>query len=109
MTGEALQAALGEQPFRPFSMWLSNGRSFTVSDPGSIRHHPGDQQLTRVRPDGTQEVIELAVIRNLEFHGPLPAKPPDEIALIKARLQKVEERLESLEQPPSPADEPSTV
>ena len=53
---------LTKQPFRPFRIILSDGRSFTIEHPEFVAMDPRGREVTFYEEDGTQHFIEAMLI-----------------------------------------------
>jgi hypothetical protein len=70
MTSEQLKATLRQQPFRPFTIRMVDGRSFTVSHPDWAIVSPTGRTSILFEPDDSYSVIDLMLMNELEVPAP---------------------------------------
>jgi hypothetical protein len=66
MTSEQLKATLRQQPFRPFTIRMVDGRSFTVSHPDWVFVSPTGRTAMLFEPDDSYSVVDLMLMNELE-------------------------------------------
>jgi hypothetical protein len=66
MTSEQLKATLGQQPFRPFTIRMVDGRSFEVSHPEWVFVSPSGRTAVVFEPDDSNSVLDLMLMSELE-------------------------------------------
>jgi hypothetical protein len=66
MTVEQFRAALHQQPFRPFTIRMADGRAFDVSHPDFIAQSPSGRTVIVVQPDDSYSVLDLLLMSELE-------------------------------------------
>jgi hypothetical protein len=64
MTTEQLQTFHRTQPFRPFTIYLADGRTFRVNHPELLAHAPNSRTFA-VWSDGVYDVIDLLLVSSL--------------------------------------------
>jgi hypothetical protein len=67
MTTEQLRAAYQARPFRPFVMYLADGRSIPVHSPEFVFTTPSGRTIVVGQPDDTVNIIDLLLVTDLEF------------------------------------------
>jgi hypothetical protein len=67
MTSEQLKATLRQQPFRPFTIRMVDGRSFTVSHPEWVMVSPTGRTAILVEPDDSYSIVDLMLMNELEI------------------------------------------
>ena len=67
MTSEQLKATLRQQPFRPFTIRMVDGRSFTVSHPEWVMVSPTGRTAILVEPDDSYSIVYLMLMNELEI------------------------------------------
>jgi hypothetical protein len=77
MTVRQLRLLLKEQPFKPFTLRLTDGRSLEVSHPDFLLLPQGDRNTTVVyaRPDGLFDWVYLKQVISITGQGLPPAEP----------------------------------
>ena len=71
MTLNQFRQALSKQPFRPFRIILTDGRSFTIEHPEFAAMDPRGREVTFYEEDGTQHFIEAVLVAEV-IVPPLP-------------------------------------
>jgi len=66
MTSEQLKATLRQQPFRPFTIRMVDGRSFTVAHPDWVMVSPTGRTAILFEPDDSYSVVDLMLMNELE-------------------------------------------
>lgn len=67
MTSEQLKATLRQQPFRPFTIRMVDGRSFTVSHPEWVMVSPTGRTAILVEPDDSYSIVDLVLMNEMEI------------------------------------------
>lgn len=72
-----MRSLLTQRPFKPFMIYLSDGRSFKVDHPDFLLLPQGDRNTSVVyaRPDGLFEWIYIRQIVSLSGEGLPPEEP----------------------------------
>lgn len=71
MKFEDLKMAHRAEPFKPFDVCLSDGRTYTVPHPDFLFFFPGNQRTVIVASrDGTGAFVNVMLITALDFDGP---------------------------------------
>jgi len=66
MTSEHSKATIRQQPFRPFSIRMVDGRSFAVAYPDWVMVSPTGRTAIIFEKDDSYSVIDLALMSELE-------------------------------------------
>lgn len=66
MTSEQLKATLNQQPFRPFTIRMVDGRAFTVSHPEWVMVSPTGRTAILFTPDDSHHVVDLMLMNELD-------------------------------------------
>jgi hypothetical protein len=66
MTSEQLKATIRQQPFRPFTIRMVDGRSFTVTHPDFVMVSPTGRSAIIFEPDDSYSVVDLMLMNELE-------------------------------------------
>ena len=72
MTIEQLRRMHQARPFRPFRVYMADGRHLDVAHPEFLAHTPAGRTVTIARPDESFEVLDLLRVTSLE---PINAQP----------------------------------
>jgi len=67
MTIEQFRAMLHEQPFKPFTIRMADGRTFEVPHPDFIAHSPSSRIVSVFGADGICSLLDLLLMTELEF------------------------------------------
>jgi hypothetical protein len=70
MTIEKLRAVYEDQPFRPFTIHLADGRSIPVHHREFILTVPSGRTIVVCQPDDTLNIIDLLLVTDLEMKPP---------------------------------------
>ncbi len=73
MKAEDLQEVIHAAPFRPFSLWMADGRQIVVSHPEWILNPSGQRTAVVMKPDGRLHIIDVMLVQRLEVEPPVPA------------------------------------
>jgi hypothetical protein len=71
MTSEQLKATLRQQPFRPFTIRMVDGRSFHVPHPEWAIVSPSGRTAVVFEPDDSNSVLDVMLMSELQ----IPADP----------------------------------
>ncbi|MFM8433799.1 MAG: hypothetical protein ACKOBP_00425 [Planctomycetia bacterium] len=66
MTSEQLKATLRQQPFRPFTIRMVDGRAFEISHPEWVMVSPTGRTAILFEPDDSYRVVDLMLMNELE-------------------------------------------
>ena len=66
MTSEKLKATIRQQPFRPFTIRMVDGRSFSVTHPDFVMVSPTGRTAILFEPDDSYSVVDLMLMNELE-------------------------------------------
>ena len=66
MTSEQLKATIRQQPFRPFTIRMVDGRSFTINHPDFVMVSPTGRAAIVFEPDDSYSVVDLVLMNELE-------------------------------------------
>ena len=66
MTSEQLKSTLSQQPFRPFTIRMVDGRAFSVSHPDWVIVSPTGRTAILFEPDDSYSVVDLMLMNELE-------------------------------------------
>lgn len=67
MASEQLKAPLRQQPFRPFTIRMVEGRSFTVAHPDWVIVSPTGRTAILFEPDDSHSIVDLMLMSELEI------------------------------------------
>ncbi|MEI6239758.1 MAG: hypothetical protein WCR51_05175 [Planctomycetia bacterium] len=67
MTSEQVKATIRQQPFRPFSIRMVDGRSFAVSHPDWVMVSPTGRTAIIFEKDDSYSVVDLMAMSELEI------------------------------------------
>lgn len=70
MTAEQFRNTLHQQPFRPFTIHLSDGRAFHVAHPDFVAQSPSGRTVIVFKTDESYSVLDLLLFSELEVHAP---------------------------------------
>jgi hypothetical protein len=73
MTAELLRAMREANPFRPFTIHLADGRSYTVPHRGFVSQSPGGRTIIIYRWDEAFSVVDLYLVTELTVQAPTDA------------------------------------
>lgn len=66
MTSEQLKTTIRQQPFRPFTIRMVDGRSFTITHPDFVMVSPTGRTAILFEPDDSYRVVDLMLMNELE-------------------------------------------
>ena len=70
MTTEQLRTALQAAPFRPFTIRMADGRSFSVPHPDFLSVSPAGRTVVIYHPDDSASIVDLLLMTELELAPP---------------------------------------
>ena len=68
MIAEQVKKAKEEAPFKPFRLFLSDQRSFSVEPPDFLRIIPGGRRIAVADHSGAMEIIDLVHVTSLRIN-----------------------------------------
>ncbi|HEV7223512.1 MAG TPA: hypothetical protein VGN42_12475 [Pirellulales bacterium] len=68
MTIEQFRLTIHEQPFKPFTIRMADGRAFEVPHPDFIAQSPSGRTVSVFKADDTCSLLDLLRMTELEFH-----------------------------------------
>ncbi len=66
MTIEQFRATLHQQPFRPFTIRMADGRTFDVVHPDFVAQSQSGRTVIVTQPDDTYSVLDLLLMTELQ-------------------------------------------
>jgi len=66
MTTEQFRVTLHQQPFRPFTIHMVDGRVFAVAHPDFVAQSPSGRTVIVIQPDESYSVLDLLLMSELE-------------------------------------------
>jgi hypothetical protein len=69
MTVEQFRNTIRQQPFRPFTIRMVDGRSFEVAHPDFVAQSPSGRTVIVVQPDESYSVLDLLLTSELEVRA----------------------------------------
>ena len=69
MTTEQFRATLHQQPFRPFTIHMADGRAFEVAHPDFVAQSPSGRTVIVFQSDESYSVLDLLLMSELEVHA----------------------------------------
>jgi hypothetical protein len=66
MTTEQFKTTLHQQPFRPFTIRMADGRSFEVSHRDFVAQSPSGRTVIVFQPDESYSVLDLLLMTELQ-------------------------------------------
>ena len=79
MTAEHLRHHIRDQPFRPFTLALADGRKIPVVHPDFIFVAPNGRLAHVYQPDFSYSTVDIFLVLSLDF-GPPVESPPNPTA-----------------------------
>ena len=67
MTANHIHNAMRAVPFKPFNVYTSNGRVFSIPHPEFIETDPNGRSAIVARPDGYLSVLDIHEITEVEI------------------------------------------
>jgi hypothetical protein len=69
MATEQFRETLHQQPFRPFTIRMADGRAFTVAHPDFIAQSPSGRTVIVFQSGEGYSVLDLLLMSELEVHA----------------------------------------
>ena len=73
MTSTELKSTIRQQPFRPFTIRMVDGRSFRVTHPDFVMVSPTGRTAIIFEPDDSYSVVDLMLMNELDVPPPKAA------------------------------------
>ena len=73
MTIEALDPAIHNQPFRPFTFMMADGRSLPVRHPDFVAFNPRGRTCVVIDENDGFDIVDLLLVSSLNFEA-MPAR-----------------------------------
>ena len=70
MTTEQFRNTLHQQPCRPFTIHMTDGRAFHVKHPDFVAQSPSGRTIIVFQTDESYSVLDLLLVSELEVHAP---------------------------------------
>ena len=70
MTAEQLRAVREAHPFRPFTIHVADGRTFTVPHRDFVSQSPGGRTIIVYRSEESFSIVDLFLVTELEVQAP---------------------------------------
>ena len=70
MTAEQLRAVREAHPFRPFTIHVADGRTFTVPHRDFVSQSPGGRTIIVYRAEESFSIVDLFLVTELEVQAP---------------------------------------
>jgi hypothetical protein len=70
MTTEQLRSALRSTPFRPFTIRMADGRTFSIAHPDFLSVSPAGRTVVVYHPDDSASIVDLLLMTELELSPP---------------------------------------
>lgn len=70
MTTEQLRSALCSDPFRPFTIRMADGRTFSIAHPDFLSISPAGRTVVVYHPDDSASIVDLLLMTELELSPP---------------------------------------
>ena len=70
MTREQLRSALRSRPFRPFTIRMADGRTFSIAHPDFLSLSPAGRTVVIYHPNDSASIVDLLVMTELELSPP---------------------------------------
>lgn len=70
MTADQLRAMREAQPFRPFTIYLADGLSYTVPHRDFVSQSPGGRTIIIYRSDEAFSIVDLYLVTELAVQSP---------------------------------------
>lgn len=74
MTTDRFRGTLHQQPFRPFTIQMADGRLLDVVHPDFVAQSPSERTLILFQTDETYSVLDLALMSEFQVTNGRPAK-----------------------------------
>jgi hypothetical protein len=69
MTTEQFRSTLRQQPFRPFTIRMADGRTFDVPHPDFVAPSPSGRTVIVFQADDSYSALELLLMTEVEVHA----------------------------------------
>jgi len=69
MTTELFRATLRQQPFRPFTIHMVDGRAFEVTHPDFVAQSQSGRTVIVFQPDESYSVLDLLLMSELQVNA----------------------------------------
>lgn len=66
MTTDQFRGVLHQQPFRPFSIRMADGRAIHVPHPDFVAHSPSGRTVVVVQSDDSYSALDLLLMTELQ-------------------------------------------
>ena len=73
MTTEQLRSAIRSTPFRPFTIRMADGRTFSIAHPDFISTSPAGRTVVIYHPDDSASIVDLLLMTEIELAPPSSA------------------------------------
>jgi hypothetical protein len=70
MTTEQLRSAIRSTPFRPFTIRMADGRTFSIAHPDFLSMSPAGRTVVIYHPDDSASIVDLMLMTELELTPP---------------------------------------
>jgi hypothetical protein len=70
MTTEQLRTAHRDTPFRPFTIRMADGRTFSIPHPDFLSISPAGRTVVIYHADGSASIVDLLLMTELELSPP---------------------------------------
>ncbi len=70
MTTEQLRTVIHASPFRPFTIRMADGRSFSVPHPDFLSVSPAGRTVVIYNSDDSASIVDLLLMTELELSPP---------------------------------------
>ena len=70
MTTDQFRNTLHQQPFRPFTIHMADGRAFQVTHPDFVAQSPSGRTVIVFQTDESYSMLDLLLVSELEVHSP---------------------------------------
>ena len=70
MTIEQFRTTLHQQPFKPFSIRMADGRVFEIRHPDFVAHAPTGRTVIVMQSDESYSVLDLLLMSEIEVAAP---------------------------------------
>jgi hypothetical protein len=67
---EKIREVLNEDPFRPFSIRLADGRDIPIHHPDFVALEPSGTELIAYLPDNSHKIVDFSLITSLDVMKP---------------------------------------
>ena len=74
MTVEQLRTVLRAASFRPFTIYLADGRQIPVRHPDFLAQSPTGRTIIVYQEDDTFSIVDLLLVTELKVHNGSPAR-----------------------------------